>query len=98
MTINQLPLTPDRWRRLHPELRAALRQVLGPKAGILNHPVLDIARTLCARDAYLLAWHLYQGLAGEPFRPYQGCGLGLLMDLRAFMSEDPCEIGAMILV
>lgn len=29
MTINQVPLTPARWRRLAPALRAELRQVLG---------------------------------------------------------------------
>jgi hypothetical protein len=88
MKINESPLTHARWRRLHPHLRRELRQVLGPQAGILGRPVLDVARTLCARDASLLAWHLYQGLAGEPYRPYQGCGLGLWMDLRQFMGED----------
>ena len=98
MTINRHPLTPACWRRLHPELRAELRQVLGPQAGILGHPVLDVARDLCHRGAYELAWHLYQGLDGEPFTPYAGCGLGLLMDLRNFMGEDPAEIGATILV
>ena len=88
MTINQLPLTLARWRRLAPKLRAELRQVLGPKASILNRQVLDLARELCAHDASLLAWHLYQGLAGEPFTPYQGCGLGLSMDLRRFLGKD----------
>jgi hypothetical protein len=88
MTINQLPLTPARWRRLAPDLRAELRQVLGPQAGILHRPVLDVARDLIARDASLLAWHLYQGLNGQPFTPYQGCGLGLTMDLRARMGEE----------
>ena len=88
MTINRLPLTPVRWRRLAPELRAELRQVLGPQAGILNRPVLDVARNLCARDASLLAWHLYQGLDGQPFTPYEGCGLGLSMDLRCCMGEE----------
>jgi hypothetical protein len=88
MTINDHPLTPYRWRRLDPQLRAELRQVLGNNAAILHRPVLDVARALCAHDAALLAWHLYQGLAGEPFTPYRGCGLGLTMDLRRLMGED----------
>jgi hypothetical protein len=88
MTINQLLLTPARWRRLHSALRTELRQVLGPQAGILNRTVLDLARDLCAHDASVLAWHLYQGLDGEPFTPYAGCGLGLSMDLRRCMGED----------
>jgi hypothetical protein len=82
MTLNEQPLTPARWRRLHPHLRTDLRRVLGGKQAILNRPVLDVARMLCARDAYLLAWHLYQGLNGQPHSPCQDCGLGLLMDLR----------------
>jgi hypothetical protein len=61
---------------------------MGGKAAILNRPLLDVARDLCARDASLLAWHLYQGLDGQPFTPYQGCGLGLTMDLRAWMGEE----------
>jgi hypothetical protein len=97
MTINDIPLTPARWRRLPPEIRVELRQVLG-KPAIIGHQVLDVARDLCARDAYLLAWHLYQGLNGQPFSPYLSCGLGLLMDLRNYMGEDPAEIGATILV
>jgi hypothetical protein len=88
MNHNEVLITPARWRRLDPALRRELRQVLGPQAGILHRPVLDVARALCARDAALLAWHLYQGLAGQPFTPYQGCGLGLTMDLRHFMGED----------
>jgi hypothetical protein len=88
MTINALPLTPARWRRLDPQLRAELRQVLGGKQAILGRPVLDVARELCAQGAHELAWHLYQGLDGQPFTLYQGCGLGLTMDLRHFMGED----------
>jgi hypothetical protein len=98
MQINELPLTPTRWRRLAPALRAALRQVLGGKPAIIGRPVLDIARALCARDAYELAWQLYQDLDGEPLTPYQGCGLGLLMSLRDRMGEDPAELGATILL
>jgi hypothetical protein len=88
MTINQFPLTPARWRRLHSQLRFELRQVLGGTSAILNRPVLDVARALCQHDAHGLAWHLYQGLDGQPFTKYQGCGLGLSMDLRHFMGED----------
>jgi hypothetical protein len=36
MTINQLPLTPARWRRLHPALRAELRQALGSQQAIIG--------------------------------------------------------------
>jgi hypothetical protein len=98
MQINQLPPTPARWRRLAPELRAELRQVLGGRSAIIGRQVLDVARALCARGAYELAWQLYQGLDGEPCTPYAGCGLGLLMNLRDRMGEDPAEIGATILL
>jgi hypothetical protein len=98
MTINEQPRTPARWWRLPPELRAELRRVLGPQAGILNRPVLDVARDLCARDASLLAKYFYQGLDGQPHSPYEGCGLGLLMDPRRFMNEDRAAIGSTILV
>ena len=47
-----------------------------------------MASALCAHEASLLAWHLYQGLDGRLFTEYQGCGLGLSMDLRHFMGED----------
>ncbi|HEX9869589.1 MAG TPA: hypothetical protein VGC99_13535 [Candidatus Tectomicrobia bacterium] len=98
MTINRIRLTEARWRRLAPELRAMLRQVLGGKPAIINRPVLDIARALCAHGAYELAFALYQHLDGQPPTPYAGCGLGLLMDLRSFMGEDPAEIGSTILL
>ncbi|HEX9869592.1 MAG TPA: hypothetical protein VGC99_13550 [Candidatus Tectomicrobia bacterium] len=89
MTINQLPLTAARWRRLHPELRAELRQALGGKSAIIDRQVLDVARALYAHSAHGLALALYEALQGEPLAEYQGCGLGRLMDLRAFMGEDP---------
>jgi hypothetical protein len=89
MTINRIPLTEARWRCLHPNLRAELRQALGGKSAILNRPVLDVARNLCARSAHGLALALYEALQGDPPPEYQGCGLGRLMDLRAFMGEDP---------
>jgi hypothetical protein len=88
MNLNNMTITQTIWRRLHPQLRTELRQVLGPQASIIDRPVLDVARALCAHDAALLAWHLYQGLDGQPFTPYQGCGLGLTMDLRRCMGED----------
>lgn len=76
MTINESPLTPTPWRRLHPALRVELRQVLGGKATILGQPIIALARALCARDAYLLAWPLYQQLDGQPFKPYQAAAWG----------------------
>jgi hypothetical protein len=98
VTINQQPLTPARWRRLAPQIRTELRQVLGGKPAILNRPVLDLARDLCARDAYGLAFDLYQALDGQPPAEYRSCGFGLLMTLKELMGEDPAEIGATILV
>ena len=88
MNHNAVIISQTVWRRLAPTLRAELRQVLGGKAVIIGRPVLDVARDLCARDASLLAWHLYQGFDGEPPTDYQGCGLGLTMDLKARMGED----------
>jgi hypothetical protein len=78
-----------------PALRARLRRRLGGKASILNRPVLGIAKVLCQLGAYDLAFDLYRALQGEPLEPYQGCGLGLLMNLRELMGEaegpDPGE-------
>ena len=51
------------------------------KPSIIGRQVLDIARDLCARDIYDLAFDFYQALEGQPEIPYQGCGLGLLMNL-----------------
>jgi len=93
MTINTLSITEYRWRRLGPELRARLRQAMGGKCGITGRQVLDITRDLCGRGAYDLVFHLYQALDGQPAIPYQGCGLGLLMNLRECMGEDPAPIG-----
>jgi hypothetical protein len=88
MTINQLPLTPARWRRLPPQLRVELRQVLGPQASILNRPVLEIARMLCARDADLLALGVYAALRGEPPPEAEPCGLGASLRLQELMSGE----------
>jgi hypothetical protein len=98
MTINEQPLTPARWRRLAPELRAELRQVLGTKARILNRPVLDVAKDLCARDAYLLALGVYAALQGEPPPEAEPCGLGVILRCQDLMGEAPAEIGATLLV
>ena len=92
MNLNQMIITPARWRRLHPELRAELRQALGGKASIIGRQVLDVARALCARSAYGLALALYEALQGDPPPEYGQCGL------RAFMSEDPATIGTTLLV
>ena len=96
--LNTLIITTARWRRLATELRTELGQVLGGKAAILNRLILDVPQALCAHDAYVFDWHLYQGLDGQAYSPYQGCGLGLLMDLRRLMGENPAEIGETILV
>jgi hypothetical protein len=85
--LNTLIITTARWLHLAPKLRTELRQVLGGKAAILNRLILDVPQALCARDAHVFDWHLYHG-----------CGLGLLMDLRRLMGEDPAEIGETILV
>ena len=98
MTINQLPLTPARWRRLAPELRAELRQVLGGKAAILNRQVLDVAQDLCAREASLLALGLYAALKGEPPPEAEPCGLGAILRLQDLMGEATGEIGSALLV
>jgi hypothetical protein len=87
MTLNATPLTEAYWRQPPPALRAQLRRRLGGKAGMLNRPVLNIARALCERGNYSLAFDLYRALHGEPLDPYQGCGLGLLMNLRELMGE-----------
>jgi hypothetical protein len=98
MPLNNTPLTDVLWRQLPPALRAQLRRRLGGKARILNRQVLDIARTLCDRGAYDLAFDLYQGLQGEPLDPYQGCGFGLLMNLQQLMSEEAPDPGDTLLL
>jgi hypothetical protein len=45
----------------------------------------------------LLAFDLYQGLSSQPMIPSEGCGLGLLMNLRELMGEDPASIGETLL-
>jgi hypothetical protein len=93
MTINQVPLTPARWRRLAPALRIELRRALRSQSAIVDHQVLEIAQALCDRGAYDVAFALCEAIEGQPAIPYQGCGLGLLMNLRECMGEDPAPIG-----
>jgi hypothetical protein len=88
MTINQLPLTPVRWRRLHPHLRAELLHALGGKAAIIGRPVLDVTNDLCARSGHGLALALYDGLRGDPPPEYEECGSGAMMRLLALLGED----------
>jgi hypothetical protein len=93
MTINTISLTEARWRRLHPEFRARLRQVLGRKRAMINRQVLQIARDLCARSAHGVALALYEGLQGEPPAQYQGCGLGLLWTCaRSWVRTQPRSV------
>jgi hypothetical protein len=98
VTLNITPITEAMWRQLPAELRARLRRRLGRKTAVLDHQVLDVAKALCHRAAYELAFDLYQALDGQPLIPYQGCGLGLLMNLRELMGEDPAPIGEMLLI
>jgi hypothetical protein len=87
INFNTTPITEAHWRQLPRALRAQPRRRLGGKASILNHQVHNIASALCERGAYDLAFDLYRGLRRDPLVPYQGCGLGLLMNLRELMGE-----------
>ena len=78
MNHNAVIISQTVWRRLPPALRAELRQVLGSKQAILNRPVLDVARALCARDASLLE------LAHQP-RVRVGIGM---VDLQFHFAEQ----------
>jgi hypothetical protein len=98
MTINMIALTDARWRRLNPELRTELREVLGGKSAIIGRQVIDVARHLCGRGAYDLAFDLYQELDGQSSIPSRGCGFGLLITLRDLMGEDPAELGATVVL
>jgi hypothetical protein len=98
ISLNTIHLTAAHWRQLPPALRAQLRRRLGRKATIVNREVLDVARALCERGAYDLAFDLYRGLCGDPKVPYQGCGFGLLMNLRELMGEDPAPIGETLVI
>ena len=81
-------LTEACWRWFPAELRRRLSR----KAVIINHQVLDVARALCERGDYGLAFDLDQGLRSGLVVPHQGCGLGLLMNLQELMGEDPAPI------
>jgi hypothetical protein len=98
MHFNTIVVTEAHWRQLPPALRAQLRRRLGRKASLLNRQVLTIAQALCERGDYSLAFDLYRGLRGEPLDPYQGCGFGLLMNLRELMGEDAAAMGETLLL
>jgi hypothetical protein len=87
MTRNTTPITEALWRQLPAGLRAQLCWRLGRKTAIIDHQVLDVAKAFCHRGAYELAFDVYQILDGQPLIPYQGCGLGLMMNLKALMGE-----------
>jgi hypothetical protein len=93
MPLNTTVITTAHWQAFPAPLRAALRRALRRKLAIVNHQVLAVAQALCGRGAYDVPFALYQALDGQPPIPYQGCGLGLLMNPRDLMGEDPAPIG-----
>ena len=98
MNHNDMILTEAHWRELPAELRRALGRVLKRKSAIVGRQVLDIAQALCERGAYGLAFDLYQALDGQPLIPYQDCGFGLMMNLKALMGErGPDPTGTILL-
>jgi hypothetical protein len=78
--------------------RTQLHRRLGRKAAIVNHQVLDVATALCAAGAYDVARAMYEALRGDPPAEYEGCVLGVLVDLRGFMGEDPEPIGETLVI
>jgi hypothetical protein len=97
MNHNDMILTEAHWRELPAELRVALRRALERKSNMIDHTVLDVASALRERGAYGLAFDLYQILDGQPLMPYQGCGFGLMMNLKALMGErDPDPTGTIL--
>jgi hypothetical protein len=98
MSLNTTLMTEATWRELPAELRAALRRVLKQKSAIVGRQVLDIAQALCERGAYGLAFDLYQFLDGQPLVPYQGCGFGLMMNLKELMGERGPDPAGTILI
>jgi hypothetical protein len=92
------PASPRPTGASSPRPCARLRRRLGRKASMLNRPVLNLARALCERGAYALAFDFYRGLRGDPLVPYQGCGFGLLMNLRELMGEYPAPIGETLVI
>jgi hypothetical protein len=99
MTLNTAMITTARWRRFPAPLRADLLKTLGRRAQIINHQVLAVAQALCDRGAYDLALDLYQALDSQPAIPYQGCGLGLRINLRELMGayQGPDPRGTIVL-
>jgi hypothetical protein len=96
--LNEIFITEAGWRRLHPEIRAELRQALGGKTSIIGRQVLDVARDLCARSAYGIALALYEAPQGDRHPEYGHCGLSVLLSFRAFMGEDSEQIGTALLI
>ena len=98
MSLSHIVITEPIWRQFPAELRAALRQALKQKSAIVGRQVLDVASALCERSAYGLAFDLYQVLDSQPLIPYQGCGFGLMMNLKALMGERGPDPSGAILV
>jgi Caudovirus prohead serine protease len=90
--------TEAHWRQLPADLRKDLRRFLKRKSAIVGQEVLDVASALCERGAFGLAFDLYQVLDGQPRIPYQGCGFGLMMNLKALMGERSPDPSGTILV
>lgn len=97
MTINEQPLTPSRWRRLHPHLRTELRQILGGTQAILNRPVLDVTSALCEHGRPDVALAFYDALTGQPGAIY-GCGVGAMWAPKQYMDEQGPDPTRTILV
>jgi hypothetical protein len=95
MNYSNMVITEAVWRELPPEIHTALHRALKRKSAIVDRQVLDVASALCKCGAYDLAFGLYQVRDGRPLMPYQGCGLGLMMNLKGLMGErgpDPTRI------
>jgi hypothetical protein len=87
MDRNVIIISEGNVRELPAEFRKGLHRALGRKSAIVDHEVLDGAQALCERGAYGLAFDFYQILDGQPLIPYQGCGFGLMMNLKELMDE-----------
>ena len=97
-SLNLTTVTEARWRELPAELRQDLCRVLKRKSAVVGRQVLDVASALSEHGAYGLAFDLYQVLDGQPLMPYQGCGFGLMMNLKGLMGErDPNPTGTILI-